>query len=75
MIRIAEARGVIACEDCLGDGGSESRPYGYDPRDGTPLTRWVTCALCQGEREAEVRLEPPDVDDDLAEREEELAPA
>jgi hypothetical protein len=47
---------VMTCEACGGDGGFESRPYGYSHITGAPLTNWTECADCDGSGWAEVRV-------------------
>jgi len=48
---------IDPCPDCGGDGGGESMPYGYNPQNGAPLTRWIECRTCDGRGEVETEYE------------------
>jgi hypothetical protein len=38
---------TVTCPHCDGDRGFESRPYGYNHHDGSPLTHWTDCKTCK----------------------------
>lgn len=63
-------RRIVTCENCGGDGGFESMPYGYSHIDGSPLTHWNQCSACGGSGEYWVDVQPTGMD----EPDEELPP-
>jgi hypothetical protein len=54
---------VIDCEWCDGVGNAESMPYGYDPRDGSPLTHEFECSHCGGTGRQEIEMHPIEQED------------